>query len=150
MEKTYRYQAKAQWYAQGRAYAEAEHVVPLHIEFSSPPEFGGEPGVWTPEHFLMISVASCFVATFRAMATASHLEFRGIEASAEGVLEKESGGLRFTRIYVRPVAILLCEEDRDRAMRLLEKSEKHCLIARSLSAQVTLEPKLLVESPVGA
>ena len=148
MEKTYRYGAKAQWYVNGRAYVEADHVVPINIEFSSPPEFGGEPGVWTPEHFLLISVASCYVATFRAMAEASHLDFRGIEVATEGVIAKDSAGLRFTKIHVRPIVVLHQEEDRDRAARLMEKAEKHCLIARSLSSQIVLEPKMLIEAPL--
>ena len=45
------------------------------ISFSAPPEFLGEPGRWTPEHFLVAAVASCFVSTFSGIAEKSRLEF---------------------------------------------------------------------------
>ena len=35
----------------------AEGVLPC-ISFSAPPEFLGEPGRWTPEHFLVAAVAA--------------------------------------------------------------------------------------------
>jgi organic hydroperoxide reductase OsmC/OhrA len=43
-------------------------------------------------------------------------------------------------IKLRPVVAVLKEEDRDLAIRLLEKAEKSCLIARSLQFKVTLSP----------
>jgi len=32
--------------------------------FSAPPEFGGQPGLWSPESLLVLSAASCFLSTF--------------------------------------------------------------------------------------
>jgi hypothetical protein len=43
------------------------------ISFSPPPEFLGEPGRWTPEHFLVAVVASCFVSTFSGIAPTLNL-----------------------------------------------------------------------------
>ena len=148
METKYTYSAKAQFHQHDRSFVELEHAAPRLIHFSAPPEFGGEPGLWTPEHFLLAAVASCFVATFRGVARNSKLDFQGIEVSVEGVIEKDGGSLRFTRLTVEPALIILAEEERERALRLLEKSEKICLIARSLSSLVRLEPKILVEKPV--
>ena len=148
METKYSYHANAQWHQHDRGFVELEHGVPRFIDFSAPPEFGGDPGFWTPEHFLLAAVASCFVATFRAVASASKLDFQGIEVATDGVLEKDSGGFRFTKVSLRPVAIIFAEQDRERALRLLEKSEKLCLVARSLSCTIELEPQILVEKPV--
>jgi peroxiredoxin-like protein len=115
------------------------------ISFSAPPEFLGEPGRWTPEHFLVAAVASCFVSTFSGIAEKSRLEFASFNLDADGALGNEDGIWRFTEIKLRPVVTVLKEEDRDRAIRLLEKAEKSCLIARSLQFKVTLVPAVKVE-----
>src|SRR6266699_1362735 len=115
------------------------------ISFSAPPEFLGEPGHWTPEHFLVAAVASCFVSTFSGIAEKSRLGFASFNLDAEGVLGNENGIWLFTEIRLRPVVSILKEEDRDRVMRLLEKAEKSCLIARSLQCKVALFPAVQVK-----
>jgi peroxiredoxin-like protein len=115
------------------------------ISFSAPPEFLGEPGRWTPEHFLVAAVASCFVSTFSGIAEKSSLEFASFNLDAEGMLDNADGIWRFTEIKLRPVVTVPKEEDRDRAIRLLEKAEKSCLVARSLQFKVTLVPAVKVE-----
>jgi peroxiredoxin-like protein len=149
MEKQYTYRARAHWTMHKRGIVEAE-AIPRTINFAAPPEFGGEPGLWTPEHLLLAAVSTCFVATFRAVAEASRLEFRGMEVPVEGTIEKQEGGFRFTRIVLRPALTIHREEDRERAGRLLEKAEKVCLVSRSLSSEISLEPKVMVEAPVTA
>ena len=120
------------------------------ISFSAPPEFLGEPGRWTPEHFLVAAVASCFVSTFSGIAEKSRLGFASFNLDAEGVLVNDDGIWRFTEIKLRPVVTVLKEEDHDRAIRLLEKAEKSCLIARSLQSKVALFPAVKVEAEVFA
>ena len=115
------------------------------ISFSAPPEFLGEPGHWTPEHFLVAAVASCFVSTFSGIAEKSRLGFASFNLDAKGVLGNENGIWLFTEIRLRPVVSILKEEDRDRVMRLLEKAEKSCLIARSLQCKVVLFPAVKIE-----
>jgi len=149
MESRYSYHASAQWHHNDRSFVELQHGAPRTIHFSAPPEFGGETGFWTPEHFLLSAVASCFIASFRAVANASKLEFQGIEVAVDGVLERDAGGYRFSVLTLRPVVIVLGEGERERAMRLVEKAERICPIARSLSAKIELEAKILAGNPVG-
>ena len=110
------------------------------IAFSAPPEFYGQPGQWTPEHLFVASVASCFISTFSGMADYSKLEFRSLSLEVEGVIEKDEGGWRFTRVVVRPRLKIAHAQDAERANRLLQKAEKACLVARSLACPVALEP----------
>jgi len=51
--------------------------------------------VWTPEHFLLAAMASCYIETFKAVAKASKLDFQGIEVGVDGSLEKDAGGLTY-------------------------------------------------------
>jgi len=114
------------------------------IVFSAPPEFSGEPRVWTPEHFFVASVVSCFVSTFSGMADLSKFSFISLEVEAEGTLERDATGWKFTEIKLRPLLKISQEKDSERGNRLLEKAETACLIARSIAAKVTLEPVIRV------
>src|SRR5438067_112145 len=61
METRYEYRATATWTEHRRGLVETESI-PRTINFSAPPEFGGEPGLWTPEHLLVAAVGTCFVS----------------------------------------------------------------------------------------
>jgi len=149
METSYKYRAQAHWTLHKRGILEAENI-PRTVNFAAPPEFGGEPGLWTPEHLLLGSVATCYVATFRAIAERSKLAVSGLEVFVEGVLTKDQGGFRFTDIVLRPAITVERQEDCDRAQRLAEKAEHACLISRSLSAKITAKYKVEVAEPVAA
>jgi peroxiredoxin-like protein len=122
---------------------ESELEVPV-IRFSAPPQFQGEAGFWTPEHFFLAAISSCFVTTFRAIAEISKFEMGGLELTAEGTIEKTEGGLQFTRITLKPVLSVLRESDQERGARLIEKTERSCLVSRSLKSQVVMQPQIEV------
>ena len=66
MESIHEYRVEAIG-ARGRnGVVHAEGILPA-ISFSPPPEFQGEVGRWTPEHFLVAAVASCFISTFEGI-----------------------------------------------------------------------------------
>ena len=144
MESSHEYRVDANGGGGRNGVVHAEGILPA-ISFSPPPEFQGEVGRWTPEHFLVAAVASCFISTFEGMAQTSRLEFDSLRLAAEGVLTKQDSGWRFTEIRLRPAVTVRKEEDHDRAVRLLEKAEKSCLVARSLVCNVTLFPAVKIE-----
>lgn len=123
--------------------ATAEGIQPS-ITFSAPPEFKGVIGLWTPEHFFVAAVASCYVSTFSGISEISHFPYESLNLETEGALEKLDGALQFTKIILRPVLKIASEEIRERALRMLEKAEKGCLIARSLKCTVELQPEIVV------
>jgi len=140
---SYACQVTAHWTNHKRGIVEGDSI-PRTINFAAPPEFGGEPGLWTPEHLLLAAVSTCFVATLRAVADASKLELDGVECAVEGRIEKLEGGFKFTRITLRPVVTIHREEDRERAGRVLEKAERACLVSRSLECTLVLESTIHV------
>jgi peroxiredoxin-like protein len=144
MEAHHEYRVKAFCAGPRKGVVQAEGVL-SSISFSAPQEFLGESGRWTPDHFLVAAVASCFVSTFSGMAEKSRLEFASFNMDAEGVLGNEDGIWRFIEIKLRPVVAILNEVDRDRIIRLLEKAEKSCLIARSLQCKVVLFPTVKIK-----
>ena len=139
MEATHKYEVRAKS-TKPRSGVVASDTISESIAFSAPPEFLGERSLWTPEHLFVAAVAGCYVSTFSGIAEASKFNFVSLEVNAEGTLEKETGGWKFSAVRLSPSLGITREQDRERAVRILEKTEKTCLIARSISAQVTLEP----------
>lgn len=142
------YISTARW-TKGRNGIAAADSVEQTIDFSAPVEFQGRSGKWTPEHSLMAAVAGCFVTTFAAIAEFSKFDLASLDVSATGTLEKVEHGFRFTKIVLRPVLVITREEDRERALRLIEKAERSCLVSRSLRSEVTLEPSVEVRGVAG-
>ena len=70
--KSYRVRATSTIARSGVAAAQG---VELPISFSAPPEFKGVAGHWTPEHFFVAAVASCYVSTFRESRILHDLSF---------------------------------------------------------------------------
>jgi len=130
----------ATWEGGRRGEVAAEDIRPP-IHFSAPPEFKGDPGYWTSEHLLLAAIASCYVATFYALAE-SKLGFLGLEILVEGTLGKTEGKMQFTSIVLKPTVNIARHEDRELASRLMAKAEEGCLIARSLACPVHLEPSV--------
>ena len=111
------------------------------IEVATPPQFPkGIPGIWSPEHLFTAAVTSCFMTTFLSVAESSTLEFQGFSCLAKGKLEKIENKLKMTEIFIEPVLTIRNEKDRDRALRILTKTESLCLITNSITSKVIMKP----------
>lgn len=109
------------------------------IEVATPPQFAkGIVGIWSPEHLLTASVSSCFLTTFLAIAENSKLEFVSFTCSTKGKLEKPEDKFLMTEIILEPVLVIMRDADREKAERILQKSEAACLISNSIKSKVTL------------
>jgi peroxiredoxin-like protein len=143
----HKYTVAGRWSGSRNGIVTAEGEAPA-IDFSAPPEFQGEAGKWTPEHFFLAALTSCFVTTFRAICEFSKFEFKDLRVATEGSLEKAEGGFRFKRVFIRPALTVAPGADPERALRLLEKAERGCLISRSVSCEIVLDPSLQTASEV--
>lgn len=119
------------------------------LTFASPPEFGGESGMWTPEDFFVAAVNTCTMTTFLALAEREGLQVEAYECDASGVLDYVEG-YQFTRVALRPRIEIIDESQMDLAMRLIEKAHDRCLIAKSIQADVLLEPAIRVAETAAA
>lgn len=121
------------------------------IEVATPPEFPkGIPGIWSPEHLFTASVSSCFMTTFLAIAENSKLEFENFGCNSKGKLEQVDGKFLMTEIILEPKVTIYDEKERSRAERVLEKSEKACLISNSIKSKVIMKSTIEVLNPVTA
>ena len=137
----YLYETQVEW-ATGRKASLRSSGLPA-LEISPPPEFQGEPGIWTPEHLYVASVNACFVVTFLAIAELSKLDLVIFASHATGKLEKvEGSGFQITEVVLRPRLMVHHPRDLERAARLMQKAEKNCLISNSIKAIVKVEPEI--------
>jgi peroxiredoxin-like protein len=122
------------------------------IEVATPPQFPkGIPGIWSPEHLFTAAVSSCLMTTFLAIAENSKLDFLSFQCHSKGKLEQVDGKFLMTEIILEPQVVISDEKDREKAERVLQKSEAHCLISNSIKSKVIMVPAITVaaeEKPV--
>src|SRR5688572_2413460 len=107
------------------------------IEVATPPQFPkGVEGVWSPEHLFTASVSSCLMTTFLSIAENSKLEFTHFSVKSKGILEQVEGKFLMTKVLLFPEVTIAHEKDRERAERILQKSEAACLISNSVKAKI--------------
>jgi organic hydroperoxide reductase OsmC/OhrA len=93
------------------------------------------------EHLFTAAVSSCFMTTFRSIAENSNLNFKSFQCNSSGKLDQADGKLQMTEVNVEPVLVIADENDRERAMRVLLKTESACLITNSIKADVIMSQR---------
>ena len=136
------------WWASGRTGIAKSDSAPNAIHFTAPTEFGGLEGRWTPEELLLASVAGCYTTTLRAIAGTARFDFTDLQVEASGIVKKVDSGYSFTQIIVRPNLKIASADERERALDLLKRAEKLCLVSRALGTNVKFEPQLEITKPV--
>jgi organic hydroperoxide reductase OsmC/OhrA len=140
--KSFRYKSNLVW--SGARRGKASVPGKSDIEVGSPPEFRGEPGMWSPEEMLVAALNTCLMLTFISLAGARKLEFVSYESSADGLLENVEGTFRITEVSVEPNLVLKSQADVETARGIMGEVEKHCFISNSITAKVKLNPQLRV------
>lgn len=115
------------------------------IEVATPPEFPkGIPGIWSPEHLFTAAVSSCLMTTFLSIAENSKLTYTSFACKSKGKLEQVDGKLMMTEITLEPLVTITDEKDREKAERVLQKSEAACLISNSVKSKVIMLPTITI------
>jgi peroxiredoxin-like protein len=141
MENQHTYRVVA-WWASGKTGLVKSDSAPNAIHFTTPPQFGGIEGRWSPEDLLLSAVASCFTSTLHALAEHSSFHFTDLEVEVQGCVNKSEPGYMFSEIVIRPTVKIATDEDRIRAERLMEKAKRLCLVSRALAVAQTFEPRV--------
>ncbi len=115
------------------------------VKVSSPPEFKGESGVWTPEDLFVASVETCHMATFMAFAARRSIAIRSYKSHSNGVLEFVDGDYRFTRIVIFPTIVVESSASETEVHNLLREAQKHCLVTNSIASIVEVNPTIITE-----
>ena len=117
------------------------------VDVATPPQFPkGVEKIWSPEHLFTAAVNSCLMTTFLAIAENSKLEFDSFTSRALGKLEMVDNKYIMSEVTLIPQLTITKEEDRERALRVLQKSEAACLISNSIKSTIVFKPEIMVGS----
>jgi organic hydroperoxide reductase OsmC/OhrA len=122
--------------------------VPI-LQSAPPIEFDGPGNLWSPETLLVGAVGDCFVLTFKSVARASKLAWTSIACETRGTLDRVDRDVQFTRFDLHARLTVPPETDVERARRLVEKSERSCLVTKSLKGETHLTIEIAVARPAG-
>ncbi|HZX58736.1 MAG TPA: OsmC family protein [Mucilaginibacter sp.] len=121
------------------------------LSVATPPQFPkGVEKIWSPEHLFTAAVNSCLMTTFLAIAENSKLEFESFTSKALGKLEIVDNKYIMSEVTLMPQLTITREEDRERALRILQKSEAACLISNSIKSEIKFMPEILVTTHIAA
>lgn len=140
--KSFTYQNSVRWLGTRAAILSEEGKPDLRL--ASPPEFKGEPNVWTPEDLFVAALNMCTLTTFAAFAQKLGLPIDEYTSEAEGTLEFSEGRYRFTKVVVRPTIVVADGAALNRVALALEDAHRACLIANSITAKVIIEPDIQI------
>jgi organic hydroperoxide reductase OsmC/OhrA len=142
LEYPHHYRVNADGSSEGTVSVNSEGLQSLLT--TSPPEFGGPQGFWSPETLLIAAIANCFVLTFRAVARASRFEWHTLNCSVDGVLDRVDRKTRFTEYHVKAILHVPPGSNEEKARKLLDKANSGCLITNSLNGTEYVDAKVIV------
>lgn len=109
------------------------------ITIATPPEFPkGEANIWSPEHYFVAAINGCLMTTFLAVAENFKLDFIDFESDAVGKLEMIDRKFVMSEVILNPVVTISNEDQKALAIKVLEKSEKACLITNSVKSNIKM------------
>ena len=114
------------------------------ILFSSPPEFKGEEGFYSPEELFVGAVEMCLMLTFASLIDKQKLPIESYFSEASGTLESANGEFRFTRITIKPTIVLTNANVAPTVLQTLNQAHRTCMIANSIQAEVKVEPEVII------
>ena len=138
--KSFTYRTSTEWTGGKAAHLTSFGKPSLRV--ASPPEFRGEPNVWTPEDLIVAAVETCLLMTFTSIAAKRNIDFEAYYSEAVGLLYFTNEHYRFTRIEVKPTIIVREERQIEDALKAIHDAHKDCLIANSLNGEVVIEPEV--------
>lgn len=145
MDNAHYYEVRLNWESDRKGLMSSP-VLSSNIEVATPPEFPkGIPGIWSPEHLLVAAVNSCLMTTFLAIAENSKFEFISFTSNANGKLEKVDGKYMISEIILSPVLTIKNNAEKEKAQKLLEKSEAACLISNSVKSTIVFNPTINIQ-----
>jgi len=114
------------------------------INVACPPEFGGHPGIWSPEDIFLASVEICTMTTFLWYVNKENLSIKSYGSKANGTVEISGGVFQFSSITIKVRIGISSKDDRSRVEKMMKKVERACLITNSIRTDVNIESDISI------
>ena len=117
----------------------AEHKPSL--EGSSAPTFHGDQTKWNPEELFAAALAQCHYLSYVYVAADAGMVIHGYRctATAHLSLTPEGGHIGLVELFPE---VTVASGDEELAEQLHERAHAECFIARSVSCEVTVSPRV--------
>jgi organic hydroperoxide reductase OsmC/OhrA len=113
------------------------------ITVSTPPEFGGPEGCWTPEDLMAASIASCIMTSALFFLDRAGVELDSYTCDSELRMDKTKGGLALTGMKLAlkiKVNEIPGEDDaKDKARQAVEKAEATCPLSAAVMFPIEID-----------
>jgi len=106
--------------------------------------FHGDSSRHNPEDLLVMSISSCHLLTYLALAARAGLSVAAYSDQASGTMQMKDGRMRFTEVSLRPQVVIAAGGDPDLAQRLHAKAHQHCFIANSVNFPISCDARVSV------
>ncbi len=107
-----------------------------------PVEFAGLGNGFSPEDYFALALSNCFIATFKVIASKSKLSFETVSVNLELILDLDENQ-RMIMKEAQLKVILKGAENQERALRILEKTTKSCMILNSVKTNIIFNFELI-------
>ncbi|OQX52733.1 MAG: hypothetical protein B5M53_07890 [Candidatus Cloacimonas sp. 4484_209] len=135
--RVYEYKTYLEWKKGKEGILTAPHKPDVRI--GCPPEFGGEPYYWSPEHLLVASVDVCIMTTFLDKLLKNNCQILSYKSNVVGKAQLVRGVFKFSDITVKPIVKVKTSEEIEKIEKLLDASAKECMVSNSLNIKVKTE-----------
>ena len=141
--KSFTYNTNIAWKSDRQGLLNSEGKPEIFV--SSPPEFKGIPNVLTPEDLFVAALEICQMSTFLSFGGRKNMPLISYKSSAEGTLENTDGKYRFTKIVVKPEIVVKRSWTKEQVDEIVHIAHDNCLIGNSITANVTVEPTIILQ-----
>jgi organic hydroperoxide reductase OsmC/OhrA len=138
----YSYSTHLKWTGEHKGLLSCEGKPDLQV--ACPPEWGGHPGIWSPEDLFVASLEVCTMTTFLFLLERQGGTVRSYTSTAEGTAQMLDRVFVFKGVVVRPRVQVASREDADKATLAFSELAQWCLVTKTVRCEVRVEPKVLV------
>jgi organic hydroperoxide reductase OsmC/OhrA len=85
------------------------------------------------------------MSTFLSFGGRKNIPLKQYKSSAEGVLENVDGKYRFTKVVIKPEITVDKSWTTEMVEEVIHTAHDNCLIGNSITAQVDIEPTIIIE-----
>ena len=139
---TYDYETNLKWNGEKKGSLTCKGKPKIAV--ACPPEFGGHPGIWSPEDLYVGTVEVCLMTTFLWLANREKILIQSYQSRAIGRVEFIKSKPKFTTIIIHVNVGISSENDRKKVLDIFTNLKQGCLVSNSVNTDINIEPEITV------
>jgi len=137
----YEYNTNIEWISEKKGILKSDSKPDIKV--ACPPEFGGHPGIWSPEDLFVASIEVCMLTTFLWFVKKENIGIKSYKSEATGFVELVGGVFKFSSVDVKIKISITDKKDFDTVKKIMKKVKRACLISNSIETEVNIYPEII-------